>query len=204
MDSPPLSQNDETVADVDLLVALRAGKSAAFETLVRSHGGRMLSVAKRFFPNEEDACDAVQEAFLNAFKGLATFDGRAKLSTWLHRIVVNASLMKLRSKKRHAEQPIEELLPKFLDDGHEAAPSSLWKSVASDVERSETQQIVREQIGKLPESYRTVLLLRDIEELDTETVAEMLDLSIAAVKVRLHRARQALQTLLNPLFGGKH
>ena len=200
---PEPIENVEAAADQALLAALRAGEGAAYEALVRSQSGRMLSVAKRFLANDDDAQDAVQDAFLSAFKAIPTFDGRSKLSTWLHRIVVNASLMKLRSQRRHPEQSIDELLPTFLDDNHQAAPAPRWKHVVNEVERAETRQVIRDQIAKLPESHRTVLLLRDIEELDTETVAQMLDLSVAIVKVRLHRARQALRALLDPLFGGE-
>lgn len=195
--------SDDDSADQALLSALRAGSVAAFEKLVRLHSGRMLSVARRFLPNDHDAQDAVQDAFLSAFKAVPTFDGRSRLSTWLHRIVVNAALMKLRSLRRHPEQSIDELLPRFLDDGHQAAPTGPWKSVPGELEQAETRQQIRDQIAKLPESHRIVLLLRDIEEFDTETVAQMLELSAAVVKVRLHRARQALRTLLDPLFGGE-
>lgn len=203
MDRAGLIADEIDAADADLLTALRAGDETAFESLVRNYGGRMLSVARRFLANDDDAQDAVQEAFLSAFKALAAFDGRSRLSTWLHRIVVNAALMKLRTRKRHPEQSIDDLLPTFKLDGHEAAPRTRWDDSAAHAERSETQQLIREQILKLPESYRTVLLLRDIEEHDTETVAQMLDVTPAAVKVRLHRARQALRTLLDPLFGGQ-
>lgn len=196
-------EDAEAVADQALLAAMRAGERSAFETFVRTLSGRMLSVAKRFLASDDDAQDAVQDAFLSAFKALPTFDGRARLATWMHRIVVNASLMKLRTQRRHPEQSIDDLLPTFLPDGHQASPVSRWDDAAVDFDRAETQQIIREQIAKLSESYRTVLLLRDIEEFDTETVAQMLDLSVAVVKVRLHRARQALRTLLDPLFGGQ-
>lgn len=201
-----MNLDDRTIAaqdEAELLAALRAGDDAAFETLVRRHGGRMLAVARRLLADEGDAQDAVQEAFLSAFKSLATFDGRAQIGTWLHRITVNAALMKLRTKKRHPETPIDDLLPTFKADGHQAAPTGRWtESAGAAAERSEAQTVIRQQIEKLPESYRTVLLLRDIEEFDTETVAQMLDVSISTVKVRLHRARQALRTLLDPLFGG--
>lgn len=203
MDRAGLIADEIDAADADLLTALRAGEEAAFESLVCNYGGRMLSVARRFLANDDDAQDAVQEAFLSAFKALAAFDGRSRLSTWLHRIVVNAALMKLRTRKRHPEQSIDDLLPTFKPDGHEAAPRTRWDDSAAHAERSETQQLIREQILNLPETYRTVLLLRDIEEHDTETVARMLDVTPAAVKVRLHRARQALRTLLDPLFGGQ-
>ena len=203
MSRSELIADEIDAADSALLAALRVGEEAAFETLVRSYGGRMLSVARRLLGNDDDAQDAVQEAFLSAFKALAAFDGRSKLSTWLHRIVVNAALMKLRTQKRRPEQSIDDLLPKFKEDGHEAGPRTRWEDSATNAERTETQQLIREQILTLPETYRTVLLLRDIEENDTETVAQILAVSPAAVKVRLHRARQALRTLLDPLFGGQ-
>ena len=197
----PHHEDDVEAAESSLLDALRRGEETAFETLVRTFGGRMLAVAKRFFSNSGDAEDAVQEAFLSAFKSLPAFDGRSQLGTWLHRIVVNASLMKLRTQRRRPEQSIDDLLPQFLEDGHRASPSPGWKNPLSEIEKVETQQTIRNQIAKLPESYRTVLLLRDIEEYDTETVAQMLEMTESAVKVRLHRARQALRTLLDPLFG---
>jgi RNA polymerase sigma-70 factor (ECF subfamily) len=205
MNSSDAITTSDADADASLLAALRLGDDSAFEMLVRQYGGKMLSVARRLMGNDDLAQDAVQDAFLSAFKALSTFDGRSKLSTWLHRIVVNASLMKLRSQKRHPEQSIDELLPTFKSDGHQQAPAARWKdSVESTAEQSETQALVRQQIEKLPDTYRTVLLLRDIEEHDTETVAEMLEISVAAVKVRLHRARQALRTLLDPVFGDQH
>ena len=186
-----------------LVAALRAGEPAAYEHLVREYGGRILAVCERLLFNREDARDAVQETFLSAFRSLESFDGRSQFATWLHRIAVNASLMKLRTKRRHPEQSIDDLLPTFQSDGHRSDPGSRWTNSAGEIsERRETQQLIREKIEGLPESYRNVLILRDIEELDTETVAEMLELSPGAVKVRLHRARQALRTLLEPIFGG--
>ena len=185
-----------------LVDGLRAGDAAAYEQLVRDDGGRMLVVCERLLFNREDAKDAVQDAFLSAFRSLHTFDGRSQFSTWLHRIAINAALMKLRTKRRHPEQSIEELLPVFISDGHQKDPGSRWTISSSEIfERNETQQLIRSKIECLPESYRNVLILRDIEELDTETVAVMLELSVGAVKVRLHRARQALRTLLQPIFG---
>ncbi len=182
-----------------LLERLRAGDEAAFEELVRSEGGRMLAVARRFLRVEEDARDAVQEAFLSAFRGLEGFEGGARLSTWLHRITVNAALMKLRTKRRKPEESIEELLPGFLEDGHMSRPARPWRSLERDpLERRELRELVLEQIRSLPESYRNVLMLRDIEELDTDETARLMGISPGAVKTRLHRARQALRGLLEP------
>jgi RNA polymerase sigma-70 factor, ECF subfamily len=184
--------------DQVLLDALRAQDPTAPERLVREQTPRMLAVARRLLRNEADARDAVQDAFLCAFRSLARFEQACTLSTWLHRIVVNAALMKLRSRRRRPEEPIEPLLPQFLEDGHHASDPSQWLPADVLLERRETRDLVRAAIDRLPESYRTILLLRDIEDLDTEETARALDLTPAAVKVRLHRARQALRTLLDP------
>ena len=191
-DAPPAGPDEST-----LVQALKAGDSQAFETLVRLHGGRMLSVARRFVVNEEDARDVVQDAFISAFRSIDRFEGQSKLSTWLHRITVNTALMKLRSRRRRPEESIEPLLPAFAEDGHHALPVVEWPEAEDLLQRKQTAARVREAIDKLPESYRTVLLLRDIEELTTEETARMLDLTVNAVKIRLHRARLALRTLLD-------
>jgi RNA polymerase sigma-70 factor (ECF subfamily) len=195
--SPPSPDGDERA----LLRRLRTGDAAAFETLVRTNAPRLLSVARRLLRNEEDARDALQEAFLQAFRGIGRFEGGARLSTWLHRIVVNASLMRLRSRGRRPEQPIEELLPRFYEDGHRIDPGPPWRSEGVDpIEQREIAARVRAAIDRLPEIYRNVLLLRDIEELDTQETARLLDVKVDTVKVRLHRARQALRALLAPEF----
>lgn len=190
----------EADRDEESLVArLCAGEDAAFEELVRRYGGRLLAVARRFLPAEEDARDAVQDAFLSAFRAIGRFEGQSRLSTWLHRIVVNAALMKLRTRSRKPEVLIEDLLPGFLEDGHMAHPAVAWRKPADDaVEWAQLRTLVLDNIHRLPEAYRNVLILRDIEELDTEEVAEILGASPNAVKTRLHRARLALRGLLEP------
>ncbi|TMA59702.1 MAG: sigma-70 family RNA polymerase sigma factor [Deltaproteobacteria bacterium] len=181
----------------ELLERLRRGDDQAFAGLVRQHAGRMLATARRLLRSEDEAEDAVQEAFLSAARAIAGFAGGSKVSTWLHRIVINAALMKLRSRKRRAEEPIEDLLPRFDADGHRIGGTATWET-PSDVllERRETRAMVRRCIDRLPERYRTVLLLRDIEELDTQEAADLLGTTANTVKIRLHRARQALRTLL--------
>jgi RNA polymerase sigma-70 factor (ECF subfamily) len=183
-----------------LLAELRAGKEAAFERLLRDHGGRMLAVARRLVRDEEDARDAVQEALLAAFRSLDRFEGSSRISTWLHRIVVNACLMRLRSRQRRPEEAIEDLLPRFQENGHQVDhPSREWvEPVDALLQRREICDLVRKSIDRLPETYRTALILRDIEELSTEEAARLLEVSENALKIRLHRARQALRTLLDP------
>ncbi|HEY2388894.1 MAG TPA: sigma-70 family RNA polymerase sigma factor [Candidatus Binatia bacterium] len=184
-----------------LIVALRRGDPGAFEEVVRLHGGRMLAVARRMLRVEEDARDAVQEAFISAFKGLDGFAGTARLSTWLHRIVVNAALMRLRRQRRKPEESIDELLPRFDESGAWAESETPPATPLDLVDRAETRVIIRECIDRLPPSYRAILLLRDIEELDTDEAAAALGISVPAVKTRLHRARQALRTLLVQRLG---
>jgi RNA polymerase sigma-70 factor (ECF subfamily) len=185
-----------------LLGRMRKGEEAAFAELMRGYGGRLLAVARRMLRSDEDAKDAVQDAFLSAFRALDSFQADARLSTWLHRIVVNACLMKLRTRRRKPEESIEELLPTFLEDGHQARPGGSWNLEGDDsLEREQTRSLVRACIDRLPEGHRTILILRDVEELDTEEAAELLGLTPSAVKTRLHRARQALRTLLEPHFG---
>jgi len=182
-----------------LLASLRSGDQHAFEEMVRRFGGRLLATARRYLRSEADACDALQDAFLCAFKSIDTFKGDSQLSTWLHRILVNSALMHLRAKRSCAEADggeIDELLPRF-----DAAGSWLDERISSLpahvlFEASETRAMVRRCIDLLPDNYRIVLILRDIEELATEEVASLLNVTPSNVKVRLHRARQALKALL--------
>jgi RNA polymerase sigma-70 factor (ECF subfamily) len=186
------------------LAELRSGHPTAFERLVRLYGGRLLAVARRILDNEDEARDALQDAFVSAFRSIRDFQGGAAVSTWLHRIVVNASLMKLRARRARPEQPIDPLLPAFLEDGHQARPAREWGEPADlSALRREVREVVRRRIGQLPETYRVVLTLRDIEQLDTKETADLLGIEPNAVKVRLHRARQALRTLLDDDFGGR-
>jgi len=183
--------------DQALLGALKNGEEWAYETMVRLHGSRLLAVARRFTHNEQDAQDILQSAYLSAFRALRDFEGACQLSTWLHRIVVNVALMRIRSRRRKPEESIETLLPAFQEDGHHVEQFSDWSMPADQlIERKQTRAFVRQCIETLPENYRVVLMMRDIEELSTQDVAEQLGLTATAVKVRLHRARQALSTLL--------
>lgn len=188
---------DESV----LLARLRAGEEAAYAEMLRAYSGRLMAVARRYLRNDEDVRDAVQDAFLSAFRSIDRFAGGSQLYTWLHRIQVNACLMKLRTKRRKPEESIEDLLPHFDSGGHQSEPSLLWQEPAErEIERRETRELVRRAIDRLPESYRTVLLLRDIEDVSTEETADLMGISPNAVKIRLHRARQALRTLIDPHF----
>ena len=196
-----LTTTDSTVrTDVrerSLVERLRTGDQTAFEAMVRHYGGRMLAVARRLVRNEEDARDVVQDAFLQAARALEAFRADAKLSTWLHRIVVNTALMRLRAASRRPEGFIEDLLPHFDETGHHAEPVAALPPTPEDaLARAEIRTRVRAAVAALPEAYRAIIVLRDLEDLTTEDAATALGISPNAAKIRLHRARQALATLL--------
>ena len=197
--------SDEYAFDDDALVeGLRNGSARHAEHFVRAHIGPMRAVARRILGGEALVDDCVQEAFLKAFQKIDGFEARSSLKTWLHRITVNEALMKLRVLKRLNEQPIDPLMPEF--DSNACRIEAPWPylATAEDIlERESTRALVTAKIGELPESYRIVLVLRDIEELDTAEVAEMLGITRGNVKVRLHRARSALKTLLEPALRGE-
>lgn len=201
-----VSPRDEQIRDSgdDTLVdEILAGNDSAAETLVRQHGGWMLSVAQRFTRDRALAEDCVQEAFANAFSRLGQFERRSSLKSWLHRIVVNQALMKLRSRRARKEQNMDELMPEF--DANACRIEQPWTEIRTPeqiVGASRLRALVLEHIGDLPDTYRNVLLLRDIEEMTTSEVAKALDLSETNVKVRLHRARSALKKLLEPILRG--
>jgi len=174
------------------------------ESLVREHIGWMLALAQRMLGDHALAEDVVQEAFINAFRALDNFEQRASIKTWLHRITVNAALMKLRQLKRLAEQPIDDLLPEF--DRYDCRLEAPWKKLAtveSILADEQRRNLIHKKIQQLPDSYRIVLLLRDIEDYTTSEVAELLAISEANVKIRLHRARTALKKLLEPVLRGE-
>lgn len=194
-------QPAEASNEADLIQRLRAGDDRAFEQVVRTHSGRLLSVARRFMRNDEDANDVLQEAFISMHRAIHSFESGARLSTWLHRITVNCALMKIRSRKCRPEIAIDDLMPRFTEDGHHLDPPCPWtEDTDVAMAREQTRSMVRAAIDRLPENYRTVLLLRDIEELDTEETAQVLGISANAVKVRLHRAHQALRTMIDTHF----
>lgn len=191
-------------SEQDTLTGLRTGNASETERFVRRHAGWMRALAYRLTGDHGLADDCVQDAFVKAFRGIDGFEGRSSLKTWLHRIVVNEALMKLRSVDRRREEPIDDLLPDFDANGCRIEPP--WSSIptpAELLERETTRALVVSKIRELPEDYRIVLQLRDIEELTTAEVADLVGISESNVKVRLHRARAALKRLLEPILRGE-
>lgn len=195
----PANPSGPPMSEPQLIEGLRRRDEAAFEALVRDHGPRLLSVARRVLRTESDAHDAVQEAFVAVFRNIDRFDGRSRLPTWLHRITVNAALMKLRKLKRLDERSIDDLMPKFSLMGHRKAAGPGWgENPLASAEQQENRDLVHAAIAQLPQTHRDVLILRDIQEASTDEAAVALGISSGAVKTRLHRARLALRELLDP------
>lgn len=190
--------------DRDLISDLKQGDGPSTDVFVRENMGWMLASARRIVRDQFLAEDCVQAAFVNVFKNLGKFEGHSSLRIWMHRIVVNQALMALRARNRLQEMPIDDLLPEF-DAGscRLENPRVTLENPETLLVQSQTVETVISLINKMPDIYRIVLLLRDIEELSTSEVAEMLDLSESNVKVRLHRARSGLKKLLEPLLRGE-
>jgi RNA polymerase sigma-70 factor (ECF subfamily) len=196
MPAGDISQEEE----IELVRRARSGDPDATARMIRAYGASMMAVARRFMRCEEDCNDAVQDAFISALKSLDQFEASSRLSTWLYRITVNSCLMKLRTSRRRRETSIEDLLPTFNWTGHHTRHPARVDQTVQAAESEETRTLVRKAIDELPDAYRTVILLRDIEGLDTAEAARLLDTTENNIKTRLHRARQALRTLLEPLM----
>lgn len=192
---------NERHPDLDLIDQVRSGDIGAFDQLVRKYERRVFRISLHITQNEEDAEDAVQDAFLKAYQKLHTFQGDSKFYTWLVRIAVNESLMKLR-KRRSGVFSIDEEIE--TEEGSVARDIADWgPDPEMRYEQSELNEILKKTIQGLPQGFRVVFVLRDVEGLSTEETAEALGLSVPAVKSRLLRARLQLRERLNRFFRRK-
>ena len=194
------------VADEALVERARAKDEAAFEELVNRYENKLYRLAMRFVRNETDAQEILQDAFLSAWRNLPRFEGRAQFGSWMYRVTVNAALMLLRSRNRHPEVTVDDVEPKVLNDavaenGQSMRANADWSQRPDDqLQSAEMRKHIQVSVEALPDGLRTVFLLRDVEELSTEDTAEMLGLSVPAVKTRLHRARLALREAIGRYF----
>ncbi len=189
---------ESTVDDDErvLVARLRAGDPDAFEAMVRRHGPRLLAVTRRLLRDQADAPSVAQEALLSAGEELGSLQGGVRIATWLHRIVVRIALTRLADRGPTAEPSLDLLLPRFDSTGHWAEEPRPWAVPDQDLERPETRALIRGCLDRLPEPFRTIMVLHDVEGVDVDEVAALLATTARAVKDRLHRARQALRTLL--------
>jgi len=193
-----------TVADEEqaLVNLARNGDPAAFTELVSRYDTRVFRLARHILQNQEDAEDVLQEVFLKAYTHLSGFEGNSKFYTWLARIAVNESLMKIRKRKTGKEVSLDE--PVEVDGEEVKREIAVWdKDPEKDYSREELKKILDDAVEKLAPIYRAVFLLRDVDELSTEETAAALDLSIPAVKSRLLRARLQLREILTSHFKWK-
>jgi RNA polymerase sigma-70 factor (ECF subfamily) len=193
-------------SDEALAAQAAAGDEPAFEDLVIRYQARVFRLARRLTGDDGDAQDALQEAFLQVHRGLPSFRGEARFSTWLYRIATNAALMQRRARRRRPAESLEAYLPRFDAKGeHAATPAELHAPCR--VEELLDRQILAEKaragLERLPDLYREAFVLRDLEELPTSEVAEVLGLEPAAVRQRVHRARLMLRGYLGALTGVK-
>ena len=175
--------------------------SRAFDELVRRYQDRVYRLSYKILRHEDDAAESLQDAFLSAYRGIKKFKVESTFSTWLYRIATNAALMKYR-KRRDGHVSLEQ--SQSGSDDAEALQLPVWTTQPlKELLDAETREVMEEGISKLPEELRTVFVLRDVEELSNSEVAEVLELTVAAVKSRLHRARILLRDRLNRYFAGK-
>ena len=184
-----------------LVDRLRAGDETALEALMAQFGTRVYRVAYGITRSVQDAEEVVQDVFLSLFRKIGTFEGRAALGSWIYRIATNAALIKRRGKRAEVEVPLEEYLPTFKEDGHREGDRAMlladWSGQPDAALLSgEARRVLERGLAGLPEHYRAVLVLRDVEGLTNEEVAEALGETVATVKSRLHRARMALREQL--------
>ncbi len=202
-DSIEISElQDVDASETKLLECLRAGEEICFETLVRQLGPLVLATAKRYLRSEVEAADCFQDTFLAVFEGINKFEQRSSLRTWIRGITINQSLMRIRKQERRQEESIEHLLPVFDENGNRIETAGMFQSsaISESIDTIRVKSIVREKIDELPDDYRLVLLLRDIDGYTTKETAAILRIKINAVKTRLHRARSALKSLLTPVL----
>lgn len=196
----------ETGGDLRLLERLRAGDGAALETLMAQFSNRVYRLAYGITRNAADAEEVVQDVFLTVCRKSDSFEGRAALGSWIYRVTANAALNKRRGKRQELETSLEEQLPRFKEDGHrEGDRAWVLADWSQNPERAllsgETRAVLGRALDALPEHYRAVLALRDVDELSNEETAEILGESVASVKSRLHRARMALREQLTRHLG---
>ncbi|MFQ5483276.1 MAG: RNA polymerase sigma factor [Nitrospinaceae bacterium] len=192
---------EEKALDEKLVKELKAGNMEAFDQIVENYHRKIFALAFNLTRNQMDAQDITQDVLLSIFKKIDTFQGKSAFSSWVYRITLNASYMKLRSKKKDQFVSLDDMLPSFNNSGFQQEKLLDWSnSTDSLLFSNETRGIIEKAVGQLPEKEKVVFLLRDVEGLSTERVGEILDLTIPAVKSRLHRARLFLRKKLGHYF----
>lgn len=188
--------------DLPLVERVKEGDHAAFTELVRRYEGKVYQLALRLTGNDMDANDVIQDVFLSVFRKIHTFRGHAAFSSWLYRITANAAFARLNQRKRHAAVSLDDVLPIIEESSMHEVGSEWSQKPDLALFNKETREALESAIQSLPDDFKTVIVLRDIQNLSNQEVAEVLNLSIPAVKSRLHRARLVLRRQLGEFLGG--
>lgn len=184
--------SQEPLSDEEVVVRVLAGETGMFEVVMRRHNQRLYSVARAILRNDGEAEDVMQDAYVGAYEHLNQFAGRAKFSTWLTRIAVHEALARQRRGNRYQElEPMSERKGDPMDRF-----ASLTPNPEQQASNSEIRRLLEEAVDSLPDNYRAVFMLRDIEEMSTTDAADVLEITEENVKVRLHRARALLRKSL--------
>ncbi|NLF24393.1 MAG: sigma-70 family RNA polymerase sigma factor [Deltaproteobacteria bacterium] len=189
----------EGMADLDLIEALRAGQEKGFELLIERYAEKAYGLAVRLTRSPEDAEEVLQDVFVTVFRKINGFEGKSSFSSWLYRVTVNAGLMKIRKRRQDQSVALEDVIsgvenPQILKTCEDHDASNL-------AARKEMLLALSKAISKLPDEYRPVFVLRDVDGLTSREVAEILHISVPAVKSRLHRSRFMLKRRLHAFWG---
>jgi RNA polymerase sigma-70 factor (ECF subfamily) len=191
----------QTLEDQELVKLAQGGDNRAFDELVKRYENKVYRLAFKILRHEDDAGEALQDAFMSAYKGLKNFKADSTFSTWLYRVATNAALMKYR-KRRDGHVSLEQ--SQSYDEDADKLEIPDWSALPDeDLLTGELDDILAEGLSRLPDELREVFVMRDIEELSNSDVAERLQLTVPAVKSRLHRARLQLRDRLNRYFQDK-
>jgi len=196
-----MTQAIDSAADLDLLASLQRGEAGALKTLADRHGQMIYRLAFGITRNQGDAEEVLQDVLLTLTRRSASFEGRSALGSWIYRIATNTALNKRRGRRVQLETSLEDLLPTFEADGHRAGDRTYlladWsQNPEEELLAGERRQALEQAIDSLPDHYRVVLVLRDVEDLSNEEVAAILEEPVSSVKSRLHRARMVLREQL--------
>ena len=196
------TQDKESKAiEEDLVRKFQGGDLEAFDKLAQIYQKKVYGLSFNLTRNQMDAQDVAQEVLLTIYRKIHTFQGKSAFSSWVYRVTLNATYMKLRSKKKEPKISIEDMLPSFNSSGYQQEKIQDWsENTESLLFSNETKSVIKKAVDQLPEKEKVVFILRDVEGLSTEKVGEILDLTIPAVKSRLHRARLFLRKKLSGYF----
>jgi RNA polymerase sigma-70 factor (ECF subfamily) len=193
----------ERATEEILVKEFQEGNLEAYDQIAERYQKKIYGLSFNLCRNQMDAQDVTQEVLLTLYKKINTFQGKSAFSSWVYRITLNATYMKLRSKKKEPNLSLDDLMPSFNGSGFHQEKIQDWsESTESLLFTNETREIIQKAVDLLPEKEKVVFVLRDVDGLSTEKVSEILELTIPAVKSRLHRARLFLRKKLSNYFDG--